>query len=270
MWAFYSQLLCSGFCKNVFYRWTKAYNKGKKVWRGAGLYYFSNIQIKRKETRERLTPFPSRPKKKKKSHAIGQLYLLVIIRSARWENETQWFLNWHFLIFHRIGHEACTFIQHAAATCLDFAQECWTSAHTGMLGFMGTSGHWFLPPADSRWLLTGIKKMWPPAACEAGPSEWWCLDTEVNCLVSSNTNMKWKVEVLVAQSSLTLCHPMDCSTPGCCPWNSPGKNTGMGCHFLLQRIFSTQGLNPGLLHRRQILYCPRHQGSLKWRVEGEN
>ena len=33
-----------------------------------------------------------------------------------------------------------------------------------------------------------------------------------------------------------------------CPWDSPGKNTGVGCHFLLQRIFPTQGLNPGLLH----------------------
>ena len=33
-----------------------------------------------------------------------------------------------------------------------------------------------------------------------------------------------------------------------CPWDSPGKNTGLGCHFLLQRIFPAQGLNPGLLH----------------------
>ena len=32
-----------------------------------------------------------------------------------------------------------------------------------------------------------------------------------------------------------------------CPWNSPGKNTGMGCHALLQGIFPTQGLNPPLL-----------------------
>ena len=39
-----------------------------------------------------------------------------------------------------------------------------------------------------------------------------------------------------------------------CPWNSPGKNTGMGCHFLLQGIFPTQGSNLGLLHCRQILY----------------
>ena len=44
-----------------------------------------------------------------------------------------------------------------------------------------------------------------------------------------------------------------------CPWNSPGKNTRVGCHSLLQRIFLTQGLNLGLLHCRQILYCLRHQ-----------
>ena len=36
--------------------------------------------------------------------------------------------------------------------------------------------------------------------------------------------------------------------------DSPGKNTGVGCHFLLQRIFLTQGSNPGLLHSRQTLY----------------
>ena len=38
-----------------------------------------------------------------------------------------------------------------------------------------------------------------------------------------------------------------------CPWDSPGKNTGVGCHFLLQGIFPTQGSNPGLLHCRQML-----------------
>ena len=46
-----------------------------------------------------------------------------------------------------------------------------------------------------------------------------------------------------------------------CPWDSPGKNTGMGCHFLLQRIFLTQGLNSGLMHCTQILYQLSHQGS---------
>ena len=43
------------------------------------------------------------------------------------------------------------------------------------------------------------------------------------------------------------------------PWNSPGKNTGVGCHFLLQGIFSTQGSNVGLPHGGQILYCLSHQ-----------
>ena len=33
-----------------------------------------------------------------------------------------------------------------------------------------------------------------------------------------------------------------------CPWDFPGKNTGVGCHFLLQGIFPTQGSNPSLLH----------------------
>ena len=33
-----------------------------------------------------------------------------------------------------------------------------------------------------------------------------------------------------------------------CPWDSPGKNTGVGCNFLLQGIFLTQGLNPHLLY----------------------
>ena len=47
------------------------------------------------------------------------------------------------------------------------------------------------------------------------------------------------------------------------PWASPGKNTGMGCHFLLQGIFLTQELNPGLPHCRQTLYHLSHQGSLK-------
>ena len=36
------------------------------------------------------------------------------------------------------------------------------------------------------------------------------------------------------QSYPTLCDPIDGSPPGSCPWDSPGKNTGVGCHFLLQ------------------------------------
>ena len=105
--------------------------------------------------------------------------------------------------------------------------------------------------------------------------------------------------VKVTQLCPTLCDPMDC------PWNSPGqntgvgsfspgdlpnpgieprsptlqvvslsaepqgkpKNTGVGSLSLFQRIFPTQGSNPGLLHCRWILYQLSYQGNsriLKW------
>ena len=51
------------------------------------------------------------------------------------------------------------------------------------------------------------------------------------------------------------------------PWNSPGQNTGLGSFSLLQGIFPTQGLNPGLLHCRWLLYQLSHQGNpriLEW------
>ena len=67
---------------------------------------------------------------------------------------------------------------------------------------------------------------------------------------------------LVAQSCLTLCDPMDCSPSGSSVHgDSPGKNTGVGCHALLQGIFPTQGLNPRLMRCCWILYCLSHQES---------
>ena len=44
-----------------------------------------------------------------------------------------------------------------------------------------------------------------------------------------------------------------------CPWDSPGKHTGVGTHSLLQRIFLTQRSNLSLLHCRQILYHLSYQ-----------
>ena len=71
------------------------------------------------------------------------------------------------------------------------------------------------------------------------------------------------VLVLTAQSCLTLCDPMDCSPPGSSVHgDSPSKNTGVGCHALLQGIVLTQGLNLGLLHHRRILCRLSPQGSL--------
>ena len=71
------------------------------------------------------------------------------------------------------------------------------------------------------------------------------------------------MKVKVAQLCLTLCDPLYLYKP----WNSPGQNTGVSSRSLLQGIFPTQGLNPGLPHCRQILYQLSHQGSprmLEW------
>ena len=75
----------------------------------------------------------------------------------------------------------------------------------------------------------------------------------------------------VAQSCPTLCDPMDCSLPGLSVRGIfPGKGIGVGCRFLLQGIFPTQGSNSGLLHCTQTLYRLSHQGSLSGNTELNN
>ena len=71
---------------------------------------------------------------------------------------------------------------------------------------------------------------------------------------------------MLSQSCPTLCGPMDCSPPGSSvPGDSPGQNTGVGCHFFLQGVFPTQRLNLHflcLLHCKRILYPPSHRESI--------
>ena len=65
-----------------------------------------------------------------------------------------------------------------------------------------------------------------------------------------------------AQSCPTLCDSHGLQSPRLlCQWDFPSKSTGVGCHFLLQGILPTQGLNLGLPHCRQTLYPRSHQGS---------
>ena len=80
-----------------------------------------------------------------------------------------------------------------------------------------------------------------------------------NKLFIYHINVEW---VKVTQLYLTLWRHGLYS-----PWNFPGQNTGVGNLFLLQGIFPTQGLNPGILHCRRILYQLNHKGSpriLEW------
>ena len=65
---------------------------------------------------------------------------------------------------------------------------------------------------------------------------------------------------LAAKLCLTICNPKEPARL-LCPCDSPGKNTGVTCHFLLQGIFSTQGLNPYLLHLQVDSLPLSHQES---------
>ena len=78
----------------------------------------------------------------------------------------------------------------------------------------------------------------------------------------------YSVLCLLAQSCPTLCNLMDYSPLGSSVHgDSPGKNTGVGCHALLQGIFLTQGSNPHLLcllHWQAGSLPPAPPGNLHW------
>ena len=86
-------------------------------------------------------------------------------------------------------------------------------------------------------------------------------NSNTQCHLPATKKYNLYVLRLVAQSCLTLCDPTDCSPLGSSVHgDSPGKNTGVGCHALFHGIFPTQGSNPGLLYCRWILYHLSHQG----------
>ena len=85
-------------------------------------------------------------------------------------------------------------------------------------------------------------------------------------LVRIGKAMRIKKLTLTSLTELRLCSVVSDSLQPhglYSPWNSPGQNTGVGSLSLLQGIFPTQGLNPGLPHYRKILYQLSHQGSPK-------
>ena len=88
---------------------------------------------------------------------------------------------------------------------------------------------WCLQPCIKRHLLLGRKAM-----------------TNLDSIFKSR-NITLPTKVYIVKTVVVMPHS---SVHG----DSPGKNTGVGCHALLQGIFPIQGSNPGLLHCRQILY----------------
>ena len=98
--------------------------------------------------------------------------------------------------------------------------------------------------------------------------------------VSSSTTLSRHQIVKVDNFLKLSLFPWICCSVSCVrffatPWtvayqavhgDSSGKNTGVGCHALLQGIFPTQGSNPGLVHCRWILYCLNHHRHSSVRV----
>jgi len=91
---------------------------------------------------------------------------------------------------------------------------------------------------------------------------WWMLTKFTVVIIhnirkSNHYAVHLKLTLLFSGQVLSNCLQLHGQQPTriLCPWDSPGKNTGVGCCFLLQRIFLTQGLNPGLPHCRQTHYC---------------
>ena len=119
----------------------------------------------------------------------------------------------------------------------------------------------------TQWSKTSCPQaIWGPSREQVTPFMFPChpshRHTSPRCTFLVGLSQGCAVLCLVTQSCLTLCDPMNCSPPGSSVHgDSPGKNTGVGCHALLQGIFPTQGSNPGLPHCRWILYHLGHQRS---------
>ena len=83
----------------------------------------------------------------------------------------------------------------------------------------------------------------PPLPQQMGLKRWE--NQEYGRILDPLTALSCVCVCMGVQLSLTRSDPMDCSPPGFCVRGTfPGKSTGGGCHFLPQRIFPTQGLNP--------------------------
>ena len=99
---------------------------------------------------------------------------------------------------------------------------------------------------------------------------WWfsafprlltCCGDHVCVLTWFEGALEWKVKLKSLSCVRLFATPWTVAcTRLLCPWDFLGQSTGVGCHFLLQGSFPTQGSNPGLPHCRQTLYHLSHQG----------
>ena len=130
----------------------------------------------------------------------------------------------------------------------DFFVTPWTVLHQGFLSMkFSRQEYWSGLPFPSPGVLPDPGNKPVSLSLQADS----LLSATREALYFWNINIVFKMKGkkgLVAQSCLTLqSHGLEPARL-ICSWNSPVRNMGMGCHFLLQRIFLNQGSNLGLLH----------------------
>ena len=104
------------------------------------------------------------------------------------------------------------------------------------------------------------RKWQPTPVFSPGEPHGWSLAATVHGVAKSQTRPSTHAHVLWMHYNQCKVEVVQSRPTLCSPWKSPGQNTGVGSHSLLQGIFPTQRSNPGLLHCRQILYQLSHKG----------
>ena len=120
-------------------------------------------------------------------------------------------------------------------------------------------GNGYSLDSDYFWWVGGGWKWYGEAA------EWLEKFYLLTSLLVTRVKVSESVSNLVLSNSVTP-WIVACQVP-LCPWNFPGKNTGVGSHCLLQGIFLTQGLNRGFLHCREILYHVSYLKISLWAIQ---
>ena len=128
------------------------------------------------------------------------------------------------------------------------------------MGLIPGSGRYLGGGNDNPFKYSCLESSMDSRAWWATYSPWGCKESDTTQqLLQLGNNKTIDSESEVTQSSTLRPHGLQ-PTRLLHPQDFPGKNTGMGCHFLLREIFPTQRLNPSLLHCRQILNLS-HLGS---------
>ena len=111
------------------------------------------------------------------------------------------------------------------------------------------------PPGSSvHGILQARILEWVAISSFRGSAPYLAVLPFIASLATSKVKVKSLSPVWLFATSWTVAYQL------LCPWDFPSKNTGVDCHFLLQEIFQTQGLNPGLPRYRQTLYSLSHLG----------